>query len=194
MILLIFVVILIVAVISDYKSENPVNFKRVIALFLDFFIVMFISIFIYLQFAEPVNGSGLMYMSPFFLAAINISLIPLPLFIVVPSTMFYVLIGLGCYLTYVILLENLFGATFGKVIMGLEIKDYKGENRTFKAILIRNLIKCITGIFITKAFFNNESRGIHDKVANTIVVNRKDKIDYYKLRSVINYIKTLFYY
>lgn len=65
-------------------------------------------------------------------------------------------------------------ATLGKHLMGLQVSDLSGRRITFKASLIRNLMKIISTMFAFAgcivAFFTTRKQALHDLLADTVVV------------------------
>lgn len=66
-------------------------------------------------------------------------------------------------------------ATLGKYLMGLQVVDLSGKRITFKAALIRNLVKIISTAFLfigcIIAFFSARKQSLHDLLADTVVVD-----------------------
>ncbi|MES2409918.1 MAG: RDD family protein [Bacteroidota bacterium] len=72
-------------------------------------------------------------------------------------------------LIYYIFLETLFGQTIGKFITKTIVVDENGERVTHEVILIRTLCRLIP--FYEFSFFGIPSRGWHDSISKTYVVN-----------------------
>lgn len=68
--------------------------------------------------------------------------------------------------------------TLGMKAMGLEICDLEGKPLSPEKALIRSLMSIASGLFLFAgyfmAFFNPKQQTLHDLVAGTVVVNRKD--------------------
>lgn len=83
-------------------------------------------------------------------------------------------------LLYFWLLEGIFGATFGKMIIGIKVVDKSGKKCNLKSSFIRNLLRLVDGIalylvglFVT--IFSKQRQRLGDHLANTIVIEVKQK-------------------
>lgn len=81
---------------------------------------------------------------------------------------------------YFWLLEGLFGATFGKMIIGLKVVDKNGNKCNLKSSFIRNLLRLVDGIAVylvgfLVAIFSKLRQRLGDHLANTVVVEIKQK-------------------
>lgn len=67
-------------------------------------------------------------------------------------------------------------ATIGKLALGLRVTDMDGKNLDFVKALIRNLSKIISGLILLigyiMAAFTEKRQGLHDIIANTLVVKK----------------------
>jgi uncharacterized RDD family membrane protein YckC len=67
-------------------------------------------------------------------------------------------------------------ATVGKIALGLKVTDMDGKNLDFVKALVRNLCKIISsmimGIGYIMAGFTEKKQGLHDIIANTLVVKK----------------------
>ena len=68
--------------------------------------------------------------------------------------------------------------TYGKVLMGLKVCDESGMPITLGISIVRNLSKLICvatlGLGYAYGFFDKKQQGIHDKIAETLVI--KDRL------------------
>ncbi len=76
---------------------------------------------------------------------------------------------------YYILLTAAFGATLGKMALGIRVVDERGQKAGFFKVLIRETIgKLVSGIVLLLGFiwilFDGKRQGWHDKIAATFVV------------------------
>lgn len=85
---------------------------------------------------------------------------------------------------YYSLTEGLFGRSLGKLITGTVVVDENGEKPSFGIILKRTLCRLIP--FDGFSFLG--SRGWHDSISNTYVVNKKDLENEVKLFHEFNLI------
>ncbi|NWG28035.1 MAG: RDD family protein [Ignavibacteriaceae bacterium] len=83
-------------------------------------------------------------------------------------------------LVYFWILEGLFGATLGKMMIGIKVVEKNGAKCNLKSSLIRNLLRIVDGIafylvgfFI--AIFSKLRQRLGDYLANTVVVEIKPK-------------------
>lgn len=74
------------------------------------------------------------------------------------------------HIIYYVFTEGLFGRSVGKLITGTVVVDENGLKPTFDIILKRSLCRIIP--FDGLSFFG--SRGWHDSLSDTYVVNKKD--------------------
>lgn len=67
-------------------------------------------------------------------------------------------------------------ATVGKLALGLKVTDMDGNNLDFVKALVRNLCKIISGMIMgigyIMAGFTEKKQGLHDIIANTLVVKK----------------------
>lgn len=85
---------------------------------------------------------------------------------------------------YYSLTEGLFGRSLGKLITGTVVVDENGEKPSFGVILKRTLCRLIP--FDSFSFLG--SRGWHDSISETYVVNKKDLENEVKLFHEFNLI------
>ena len=78
---------------------------------------------------------------------------------------------------YYILLTAAFGATLGKMALGIKVVDESGQKAGFFKVLIRETIgKVVSGLIFLLGYiwvlFDGRRQGWHDKIAATFVVRR----------------------
>jgi uncharacterized RDD family membrane protein YckC len=83
--------------------------------------------------------------------------------------------GLLVWFLYVPFLESsVLRATIGKKLMGIQVVDLSGSRITFRAAMIRALMKLVSSalLFIPHllALFTEKRQALHDLVADTVVV------------------------
>ena len=65
-------------------------------------------------------------------------------------------------------------ATPGKAVLGMHVTDLKGQRITFKASVIRYLVKIVSGIMLLIGYlmqpFTDKRQALHDMAADTLVV------------------------
>lgn len=65
-------------------------------------------------------------------------------------------------------------ATLGKIVMGIQVTDYDRAPITFARAMVRNLSKYLSAIILGIGYimiiFDTNKQGLHDKIAETIVV------------------------
>ena len=76
---------------------------------------------------------------------------------------------------YYIVLTAAFGATLGKMALGIKVVDESGQKAGFFKVLIRETIGKIVSAFILLLgyiwiLFDGKQQGWHDKIATTFVV------------------------
>lgn len=136
------------------KEQNIANWeKRLINLFIDAIIIMFIylifimivGVIIVKQNADLNQGGVVEFNSPYIILAI--------------------------YVLYYILLEGLFGVTIGKLLTKTKVVTNDGEKVPIGNIIVRSLSRLL--FFEVFFFFKPKPVGLHDSLARTIVVNKK---------------------
>ena len=80
---------------------------------------------------------------------------------------------------YAFIMEGLYGATFGKKAVGLTVVDEKGVSPIdLEKSLIRQLGKWISAMILFIGFimiaFDAKKQGLHDRIARTYVVRKKE--------------------
>lgn len=86
-----------------------------------------------------------------------------------------VLGGLVVWFFYAPVLESSpLGATIGKHLMGIQVRDLNGGPITFRAAFVRNLLKIASTALLLVGFvfalFSEKKQALHDLVADTTVV------------------------
>ncbi len=81
-------------------------------------------------------------------------------------------------LGYYILLTAAFGATLGKMALGMRVVEESGQNAGFFKVLIRETIgKLVSAIVLFIGFiwilFDDKRQGWHDKIGGTFVVKAR---------------------
>lgn len=89
--------------------------------------------------------------------------------------------GLVRALSYFILFEWLFGASPGKLILGMRVVQEDGTSCTLRAAIVRGILRYIDGIFFGLVAYASMRKGplrqrLGDKGARTIVVDRGDSV------------------
>lgn len=92
------------------------------------------------------------------------------------------LLGLGfwklvlVFLYYAQMESSRYQATIGKIAMGIKVTDEHGHRLDFSKALLRNLSKilssAILGIGYIMIVFDARNQGLHDKIADTLVVKQ----------------------
>jgi uncharacterized RDD family membrane protein YckC len=88
-----------------------------------------------------------------------------------------ILISAVISIFYFVLMEtSRFQGTVGKIALGLIVTDMNGEKLDLSKSLIRNLGKIISGMILyigyIMAGFTEKKQGLHDIIANTLVVKK----------------------
>lgn len=82
------------------------------------------------------------------------------------------LVFLPMWAIYFFLMEIFFSATIGKKLMRIKtIPDNKEKPITIVGYFLRSIVKCIPVINII-LLFNDKHKGVHDYIANTIVIEK----------------------
>ncbi|MEM8566622.1 MAG: RDD family protein [Bacteroidota bacterium] len=81
------------------------------------------------------------------------------------------------YILYFALMESSkFQGTVGKMALGIKVTDANGERVSFGTAFLRNLGKILSQIIIYIGFlmaaFTEKKQGLHDMIANTLVVRK----------------------
>ncbi len=87
----------------------------------------------------------------------------------------------GLSFAYFLLLEGLFGATIGKLLLRLRVVDKEGDPCTFKASFIRNLLRFVDWLpllyiaGIISILASTKRQRIGDRIAGTLVARPRAK-------------------
>ncbi|MFB9078550.1 RDD family protein [Flavobacterium procerum] len=87
---------------------------------------------------------------------------------------------------YYTVTEGLMGQSFGKLITGTIVVDENGERPSFGTIFKRSLCRIIP--FDALTFLSSSSRGWHDSISGTYVVNKKALAEEVKIFKEFNLI------
>ena len=87
------------------------------------------------------------------------------------------LIGWVVNIIYFSLMESSkYQATIGKLALSLKVTDMNGAPLDFTKALVRNLCKIISGMILLIGYimagFTEKKQGLHDIIANTLVVKK----------------------
>lgn len=100
------------------------------------------------------------------------------LFVVTPGQASLAYLSLALSLAYYAGFETWFAATPGKMPFGMNVKMANGDALNLKAGVIRYLGHIVSGFLFGVGFlmiaFTRKKRGLHDYMANTIVVVERD--------------------
>jgi uncharacterized RDD family membrane protein YckC len=80
-------------------------------------------------------------------------------------------LGLGLFLVYYVLLEGIFGRTLGKLITGTKVVNEDGDKASFGQVLGRTLCRFIP--FEPFSVLGREGRGWHDSIPKTLVIKAR---------------------
>lgn len=83
-----------------------------------------------------------------------------------------VLIAIGLEIVYYAATESSkYQASFGKIALGIRVESATGQRISFSKALLRNASKLILGLIAyALILFDNKNRGLHDMIAETVVV------------------------
>jgi uncharacterized RDD family membrane protein YckC len=90
------------------------------------------------------------------------------------AMMAYLAVGFG----YFILLEERYGRTLGKRLLGLRVVNEDGSPITMGTSVVRNVIRIVDGLFFyavgaVSMLVSGKKQRLGDRVANTVVVRSK---------------------
>ncbi len=77
-------------------------------------------------------------------------------------------LGISLYLFYYIFFEAMTSRTIGKLVTGTKVVNKNGLKASFGQILGRSFSRLIP--FEAFSFFGKDGRGLHDRLANTLVI------------------------
>lgn len=69
-----------------------------------------------------------------------------------------------------VLLVSTTGATLGQRIVGLQVRALSGDRASVIQVLTRTVLLCL---FIPAVIWDSDSRGVHDKVPNTVILRTR---------------------
>ena len=75
---------------------------------------------------------------------------------------------------YALMESSKYQATLGKIIMGIRVTNINGAQIDFSKALLRNLSKILSALILCIGYimilFDDKKQGLHDKIADTVVV------------------------
>lgn len=156
---------------DDYYTQvmdlaNPM--ERLVAYFLDsIFIAIPVWIMFFIFFMPLILATGFSEeMDPVLLLPAMSGIVMFGLSIIVLTAMYY------CYFE-----SSAKQATWGKQIMGIYVTDMEGERISFLNALGRYLAKILSGMILWIGYimilFTEKRQGLHDILANTLVLKGK---------------------
>lgn len=84
--------------------------------------------------------------------------------------------GVIALLYWTIMESSKYQATIGKLALGLKVTDMDGNSLDFVKALVRNLCKILSGMIMGIGYiiagFTEKKQGLHDIIANTLVVKK----------------------
>ncbi len=90
------------------------------------------------------------------------------------STATVLLISVIAILYWALMESSKYQATVGKLALGLKVTDMDGKSLDFVKALIRNACKILSGMIMGIGYiiagFSEKKQGLHDIIANTLVV------------------------
>jgi len=97
------------------------------------------------------------------------------------GSVFPILGGMLCWFLYAPFLESsVLKATVGKKLMGIQVVDAAGARISFRAAMIRALVKLISSVFCClpylTALFTEKKQAVHDILAETEVVYGRSEV------------------
>ena len=77
---------------------------------------------------------------------------------------------------YSLMESSRYQGTLGKIAMGIKVVDHNNQRLEFPRALLRNLSKILSGFLLGLGYimiiFDDRKQGLHDKIADTLVVNQ----------------------
>lgn len=84
--------------------------------------------------------------------------------------------GMLLFWLYYALMESTYGATLGKMAIGIKVTDMDGNMITFLNATGRHFAKFLSGLVLCIGYimagFTEKKQGLHDMLASTLVVNK----------------------
>ncbi|MCM8766502.1 MAG: RDD family protein [Candidatus Omnitrophica bacterium] len=161
-------------IVKELKYANL--FFRLLALIIDIFIfwcIYSITFRIFFPFANPDYFENLI--NNFYSGKIDFS----DAFVIIIKTFIFLVIFFLIFSLYKILVVGKFGASLGKMIVGIKILDENGNRISFRTAFIREVVvkQIIYPIFFFISFlgylwaiWDKRKQTWHDKIARTIVI------------------------
>lgn len=83
----------------------------------------------------------------------------------------------GVLIIYYSLMESSkYQGTFGKIVMGIRVTGLNQERITLGKAILRNLSKILSGLILGIGYimiiFDDRKQGLHDKIADTLVIRQ----------------------
>jgi uncharacterized RDD family membrane protein YckC len=92
------------------------------------------------------------------------------------SSAAFLLSAVIALLYWTIMESSKYQATVGKLALGLKVTDMDGKSLDFVKALVRNLCKILSGMIMCIGYimagFTEKKQGLHDIIANTLVVKK----------------------
>ena len=92
------------------------------------------------------------------------------------SSAVFLLSAVIALLYWTIMESSKYQATVGKLALGLKVTDMDGKSLDFVKALVRNLCKILSGMIMCVGYimagFTEKKQGLHDIIANTLVVKK----------------------
>lgn len=159
---------------TDDREQNRIARlgDRLIALIIDTLIIGAFFAVIGMWIASKMGG----------VTAEGFALKGIPALIVISASFLFTFI-------YYFVLEAFFGATLGKIIIGIQVVNKDGGKCSMWASFIRNLLRIVDGLILYLvgflfAIFSKTRQRLGDRVANTVVIEKKFQ-KAYRVLSVI---------
>jgi len=101
------------------------------------------------------------------------------LYIIIFGEIFAVILGIFVYWIYAAILESSeYGATIGKMLFKIKVVDLNGKQISFGRATGRHFGKIISGFIFCIGYimiiFTKKKQGLHDKIANCLVINKNN--------------------
>lgn len=143
----------------NYRYSSAM--RRLVALFIDRMIIGFVVGWL----AHPLWHFPFSWTDDFWTDSFNFSF----------SYLSYRFIKELVFLTYYSLMESSgYQGTIGKIIMGIRVTDLNGQAIALPKAILRNVGKYISGAIMGIGFlmiiWDSRKQGLHDKIADTLVV------------------------
>lgn len=98
--------------------------------------------------------------------------------LIIVTTLAMILVIIAIQIAYFVGLTGAYGATVGKMILGLKVVDTNGQKIGFGKVALREIVgKWISGLVLGLGYlwvaFDEKKQGWHDKIAGTVVVKTR---------------------